>query len=244
MGKPNAAAAIDPNLINNSGVRIADRFMSHVKILPDGCWLWMGSRRGPSHGQFGVNFKDVPPATRASWRMFRGAIPKNHYLRTCIRYGGLCVNTDHMRCVPAQPHRSMLRIALRTFTREEIAAMREEYAPRGLTLSQLGDMFGVTREAIRLVTIGKLAGSETGRLTPMAVAFIKENYRRGTIVRERANYYGITSGVYEAIVTATEEDIAEELQGCVDGVANEPQDEIISAGEKHEGDDGRLCQAF
>lgn len=227
MGKPNFAAAIDPNEVSRNGIRMADRFMSHVRILSDGCWFWIGSRRGPTHGQFGVRQGDVPPATRASWRIFRGAIPGNSYLRTCIRYGGLCVNPDHIRQVDSQPHRSMLRIALRTFTLDEIHKIRAEHIPRGLTLKQLGDIFGVTREAVRLVLIGSLKGSETGKITPESIEFIKEHYRRGSIVRERAAHYGITCGVYQAIVQAADEEITTELSGCSDGLIGEqPTTEI------------------
>lgn len=58
---------------------LKDRFLSKVKILPNGCWIWNGARDGNGYGHFGKDGR-VQLAHRVSYELFIGPIPLRKYI--------------------------------------------------------------------------------------------------------------------------------------------------------------------
>ena len=79
---------------------VIDRF--EAKFIPEpntGCWLWFAHvEKVTGYGAFRINkdpSKRTDGAHRASWKIYRGEIPKGlHVLHKCdVRS---CVNPDHL----------------------------------------------------------------------------------------------------------------------------------------------------
>lgn len=73
-----------------------ERFMSHVSVQPNGCWLWTGSLDN-GYGRFQLNGKQVR-MPRAAWLVHKGPIMEGYEPDHLCRVRA-CVNTDHMELV-------------------------------------------------------------------------------------------------------------------------------------------------
>ena len=76
---------------------VAERFMSHVAVLPNGCWLWTGSLSKGGYGRFQLNGNQIRNP-RAAWLVQRGPIPEGLEPDHLCRFRP-CVNCDHMELV-------------------------------------------------------------------------------------------------------------------------------------------------
>lgn len=72
-----------------------DRLKSGVRVLPDGCWLWIRAIRGDDYPAVGFNGRQEG-GHRVSYAVFNngGVLPNLCVLHKCDR--PLCVNPDHL----------------------------------------------------------------------------------------------------------------------------------------------------
>jgi hypothetical protein len=70
------------------------RFMKYVNIQDNGCWFWIGGKRGRGYGNFWTGEKQEP-AHRVAYELFVGSIPEGLWvLHHCDNPP--CVNPDHL----------------------------------------------------------------------------------------------------------------------------------------------------
>lgn len=91
--------------------RALARFLSHVQVLPSGCWLWTAytqdsadrdrhnkpakrNTRPNLRGRFRLNGK-LEYAHRAAWLLYHGEIPEGYVVRHLECTNTLCVNPAH-----------------------------------------------------------------------------------------------------------------------------------------------------
>lgn len=78
---------------------VIERFMSHVRVLPNGCWEWTGALDN-GYGRFcieGVQIRNP----RAAWMVLRGPVPEDREPDHLCRFRPY-VNPDHMEVVTHQ----------------------------------------------------------------------------------------------------------------------------------------------
>lgn len=78
-----------------------ERFMSHVKVTPGGCWKWIGATKPGGYGIFVIKKYGIQKtynAHRWSYEYHKGKIPEGLTIDHLCRVRN-CVNPDHLEAV-------------------------------------------------------------------------------------------------------------------------------------------------
>ena len=120
---------------------VLERFLSHIQIMPNGCWHWTGYLYKTGYGLFGHNSKHLQLAHRASYELHGREIPEGlaldhicHNPRECA--GGVtcqhrrCVNPDHLEPATAKHNCSPER-SCTSQTAAHAAILAKTHCPSG-----------------------------------------------------------------------------------------------------------------
>jgi hypothetical protein len=135
------------------------RFMTHVQVQPNGCWLWDGHLSAQGYGQFWMEGKSVA-AHRASLMLFKGIDMAGQLARhDCDNPP--CVNPDHLRPGTHQDNKNDAVERLRhgygenngraKLTREQVVAIRQDTRDKWI----LAEIYGVSAETIYSIRCGR-----------------------------------------------------------------------------------------
>lgn len=129
------------------------------------CWIWTGGRHKYGYGNFYLNHATIR-AHVFSYEYFISQVPDGLYVcHTCDIPS--CVNPDHLwvgtpkentRDVSTKkrwPDRRGEGAANHKHTSEEIIEIRRMYAEDGLTLKQIGSIYGIDKSLIHLIVSRK-----------------------------------------------------------------------------------------
>jgi HNH endonuclease len=152
---------------------IEERFWSKVDKTPGHgpkgkCWLWTGSRSS-GYGQLLVSDQFVTHAHRISWVMAYGEIPDGLLVchrcdvRACVRPSHLFLGTagDNTRDAAVKGRLAGRKSpagelnASSKLTDRDVLKMRRDFVAGKTDTERLSKKFGVTRERIQLILIGK-----------------------------------------------------------------------------------------
>jgi hypothetical protein len=145
----------------NSTIR--DRF--DAKWTPEpfsGCWLWTGATKQHNYGIInkGARGMGVALAPRISWEIYNGEIPNGvQVLHRCDT--PMCVNPDHLFLGNPRINKDDSMIKRRhnfgerngnaKLTADEVREIRQT----GDSCASIAKQYGVNRETIRLIRVGK-----------------------------------------------------------------------------------------
>lgn len=146
-------------------------FLSHVKVLKNGCWIWTGARSSylrdgkPYYGAFHLEGK-VVDAHKAAWLLFRGEVPRWHLVCHDCPAGDdkRCVNPEHLFTASRQEHGSDTRFKGQTcigtrngahkFTERDVSRIKRLHAVYGISQRALARHYHVACFAIFRIVHG------------------------------------------------------------------------------------------
>lgn len=139
------------------------RFWAKVnKGKPEDCWLWTAAaNRDRGYGVLGINGR-VVYAHRFSYELHRSLIPKGLQVRhscdtpRCVNPAHLSLGThlDNMTDMTLRGRQNKGEsVPTSKLTTQQVQEIRGLCERGGLTLQQVGDMYGVTRQAVSLIKL-------------------------------------------------------------------------------------------
>jgi len=137
---------------------LQERFWKFVdKRSDDECWPWLGYKDVAGYGRIG--FKHVPQlASRVSYELHFGTIPQGNVVcHACDNPE--CVNPSHLWLGSQKDNlRDMYRKGRNNHARKLTTTQAREarrLRERGWSYQRIGNRYGVTREAIRAICVGR-----------------------------------------------------------------------------------------
>lgn len=147
------------------------RFMAKVHKAENGCWLWTAATvKSLGYGRFGFG-REVDYAHRASWRIFRGPIPKGMFVchrcdvRHCVNPGHLFIGSqrENMRDaadkgrikLPRANYASDETHQVSKLTNDQVQAIRRAELWNGEVRRSFAERFGVTPACVWMARTGR-----------------------------------------------------------------------------------------
>ncbi len=149
----------------------AAKFWENCERTEFGCLEWKGAPMAGGYGRVRINGQRTSKAHRHAWYLSHGSIPEGMFV--CHKCDNpICVNPEHlflgtahdnMRDMAAKGRaagstRRGERHPLAKLTEAQVSEIARRYVPRGPGKSNAGELareFGVRRETIRHVALGR-----------------------------------------------------------------------------------------
>jgi len=143
---------------------VESRFWSKVDMRGhDDCWPWTAGRGSHGYGQINVGYHKPITAHRFSYELHRGPIP----VGMCVCHScdnPLCVNPAHLFLGTHADNMADMMAKGRSahgelnghakLTRADVLSVRERLAA-GESQQSIGDSFGVCRQTVSHIAVGK-----------------------------------------------------------------------------------------
>ena len=152
---------------SSTTMTMLEKLLSLVAVQDNGCWMFLGPWNSHGYGHLSYD-GHIYRAHRASWELHNGPIPEGHcVLHRCDnRY---CVNPEHLFLGTLKDNADDMRSKERDtygenfgenngqakLTEAEVRQIKQLLLQSQHTQYEIGSMFGVTREAIKMIKLGK-----------------------------------------------------------------------------------------
>jgi HNH endonuclease len=146
-------------------MNLADRVKEifNCSFIPTpGCWIWKGSKTSEGYGRIKICQKELV-AHRVSYAIYKGKIPKGLVIRhkcdnpNCVNPEHLLTGTHGDNMQDKVERNRQARGAANGKSKLNETQVREIRTLRdlGWTLQKIGDTYGVTKQSVRDIIIGK-----------------------------------------------------------------------------------------
>jgi hypothetical protein len=146
-------------------IGVKGRIERNIFYSPDGCWLWLGSKRPDKHGGYGLIKIDgrQTRAHRVSYETYKGKIPEGLFVcHTCDV--PLCVNPNHLFLGTLQENNLDMYLKGRNYSssgdKNPRSKLREADIPviiqmrnTGMLYTKIGEQFNVTGKTISAIFV-------------------------------------------------------------------------------------------